>query len=65
MGTLGTQTTMPFGTPEDVKSTCKRLIETTGAGGGLFLAPTHMIVPEVPWENIQTFIEAVKEYGKY
>ncbi|HBE79470.1 MAG TPA: hypothetical protein DDW65_17095 [Firmicutes bacterium] len=56
---------MPFGTPEDVKSTCKRLIETTGAGGGLFLAPTHMIVPEVPWENIQTFIEAVKEYGKY
>jgi uroporphyrinogen decarboxylase len=64
-GTLGTQTTMPFGTPEDVKSTCKRLMETTGAGGGLFLAPTHMIEPEVPWENIQAFIDTVKEYGKY
>lgn len=40
------------------------LIETIGAGGGLLLAPTHMVEPDVPWENIQAFVDAVKEYGK-
>jgi uroporphyrinogen decarboxylase len=34
-----------------------------GKGGGLVLAPTHMLEPEVPWENIIAFVEAVKEYG--
>ncbi|NLM75125.1 MAG: hypothetical protein GX187_03415 [Clostridiaceae bacterium] len=62
-GTLGTQTTLPFGTPEEVKQKCKELIETVGKGGGLLLAPTHTIEPEVPWENIQAFIDAAKEYG--
>ncbi|MHB1653863.1 MAG: uroporphyrinogen decarboxylase family protein [Desulfitobacteriaceae bacterium] len=64
-GTVGTQTTMPFGTPEDVKSVVKGRIETVGIGGGLLLAPTHILEPEVPWENIVAFIEAVKEYGIY
>ncbi len=64
-GTLGTQTTMPFGTAKEVKETCKRLIEQVGVGGGLLLAPTHVIEPDVPWENVQAFIEAVDEYGKY
>jgi uroporphyrinogen decarboxylase len=31
-----------------------------GDGGGLLLAPTHMVEPEVPWENIVTFVETVK-----
>jgi len=64
-GTLGTQTTMPFGTPEQVKQTCRELIEQVGKGGGLLLAPTHVLEPDVPWENIEAFLEAVKEYGKY
>ena len=64
-GTLGTQTTLPFGNTEEVKKTCKRLIETVGKGGGLLLAPTHMVEPEVPFENIQAFIDTVKEFGKY
>lgn len=64
-GTLGTQTTMPFGTPHEVKETCKRLIENVGEGGGLLLAPTHVIEPDVPWENVQAFIDAIKEFGTY
>lgn len=64
-GCLGTQSVFPFGTPDDVKRTVKHLIETVGAGGGLLLAPTHMVEPEVPWENIVAFVEAVKEYGVY
>ncbi|NPV54477.1 MAG: hypothetical protein HPY71_13340 [Firmicutes bacterium] len=58
-GTIGTQSVLPFGTPEDVKRQVKYMIETVGRGGGLVLAPTHVIEPEVPWENIMAFIEAV------
>ena len=64
-GTVGTQTTMPFGTPEEVRTVVKERIETVGKGGGLLIAPTHILEPEVPWRNIVAFIEAVEEFGVY
>jgi uroporphyrinogen decarboxylase len=64
-GTLGTQTTMPFGTAEDVAAKCSELIDMVGKGGGLVLAPTHILEPEVPWENIDQFVETVLKYGVY
>lgn len=65
LGTVGTQTVMPFGTPDEVRETVRRMIETVGQGGGLTIAPTHMLEPEVPWENIEAFVQAVREYGGY
>jgi uroporphyrinogen decarboxylase len=64
-GTMGTQTTLPFGTPKDVEETVKQMIKTAGQGGGLVLAPTHTIEPDVPWENIEAFVNAVKKHGVY
>jgi len=64
-GTMGIQTTMPFGTTEDVDREVKRMIETVGKGGGLIIAPTHVLEPEVPIENIKAFLEAVDKYGHY
>jgi uroporphyrinogen decarboxylase len=64
-GTLGTQSTLPFGTPDDVRRDIKDRCEIVGKGGGLLIAPTHMVEPEVPWENLVAFVEAVKEYGRY
>ncbi|AQT68270.1 methylcobalamin:coenzyme M methyltransferase [Anaerohalosphaera lusitana] len=64
-GCLGTQTTLPFGTADEVEAKCKELIETVGAGGGLLLAPTHMVEPDVPWENIEAFARAIDKYGRY
>ena len=64
-GTIGTQSVMPFGTPQDVKATVRHMIETVGEGGGLLLAPTHILEPEVPWDNILAFFEAIEEYGYY
>ena len=58
-GTIGTQSTFPFGTPDDVRREVRTRIETVGRDGGLFLAPTHMIEPEVPFANIAAFVEAV------
>ncbi len=64
-GTIGTQTTMPFGSAEDVRREVRLRMETAGKGGGLIIAPTHAIEPEVPWENIIALVEAVKEFGRY
>jgi uroporphyrinogen decarboxylase len=62
-GTIGTQTTMPFGTPAEVKRVCRLMIETVGRGGGLVIAPTHLLEPEVPWANIEALVEAVREHN--
>ena len=64
-GTIGTQTTMPFGTAAEIRAEVKRMIETVGEGGGLLIAPTHRLQPEVPWENVLAFVKAVEEYGVY
>jgi len=64
-GCIGTQTTMPFGTADEVRANVKWTIENAGQGGGLLIAPTHILEPEVPWENIVALFEAVDEYGKY
>ena len=56
---------MPFGRPEDVRQEVKTRIETVGQGGGLVIAPTHVLEPEVPWENVVAFVQAVEEFGYY
>jgi hypothetical protein len=49
-GTLGTQTTMPYGSVEDVKKTVRANLTVAGSRGGLFCAPSHRLQPEVPTE---------------
>jgi uroporphyrinogen decarboxylase len=60
-GGIGTQTTMPFGSPEEVYATVQRTIDTFGLTG-YFPCPTHVLEPEVPWENILAYIRAVDDY---
>jgi uroporphyrinogen decarboxylase len=60
-GTVGTQALMPFGTAQEVADTVKTTIRELGYNGGLVIAPTHILEPEVPWENILALVEAVEE----
>lgn len=57
-GTIGTQTTMPFGTPEDVTKCVRERRQTLGKDGALILSPTHILEPEVPPENMVAFFDA-------
>jgi uroporphyrinogen decarboxylase len=57
-GTVSVQRTMPFGTPDEVRAEVRTRIHQVGRGGGLILAPAHVLGPEVPWENIVAFFEA-------
>lgn len=61
-GTIGTQTVMPFGSPQKVADSVKEMIDLFAPG--LVLAPTHVLEPDVPWENVLAFFEAIDKYGK-
>lgn len=56
-GTIGTQSTMPFGTPEEVRHVIRERKRTVGADGALILSPTHVLEPEVPLANIEAFFD--------
>jgi uroporphyrinogen decarboxylase len=62
-GTVSIQKTMPFGTLAQVQAEVKERIETVGRGGGLLIAPAHVLQPDTPWENIVAFFDAVRRYG--
>ena len=34
-------------------------------GPALLLAPTHVLEPDVPWENVVAFFEALEQWGRY
>jgi hypothetical protein len=40
-----------------------RRMRDCAPGGGFIIAPTHSIRPEVPWDNIRAFYDAVERYG--
>jgi uroporphyrinogen decarboxylase len=63
-GTVGTQTVMPFGTADEVRACVRERVETLAGDGGLILAPTHTLEPEVPIENVLAFVEACRDYGQ-
>jgi len=62
--TIGTQRLLPFGTPEDVRACVKRNLDLCGEQGGIVIGPTHMVEPEVPWENLEAMRLATKEYRR-
>ena len=61
-GTLGTQSVMPFGTPEEVRAETRRVLGIAGKQGGLLPCPTHLLEPEVPWANIEAYVEACRTW---
>jgi hypothetical protein len=55
---------MVTGSPDDVKSCCRKLIETCGKDGGYIMA-AGCIAENPKLENLQAMMEAVREYGVY
>ncbi len=62
-GTIGTQQLLPFGTPEAVRDAVWRNLEICGKQGGIVIAPTHMVEPEVPWENLVAMRDAARDFA--
>jgi uroporphyrinogen decarboxylase len=59
-GGLGTQTTLPLGSPEDVRREVRERIDLFQKDGGYILAPAGAISPEAPVENVVALIETAR-----
>jgi uroporphyrinogen decarboxylase len=57
------QSTLPFGTPAQVREEVKRRIETLAPGGGFVLSPIHNIQAGVPLDNILALFQAARDYA--
>ena len=57
-GCLGSQSTIPFGTPADIRGEVRHLCKEMGRGGGFILAPAKSLQPETPTENAAAVVEA-------
>ena len=62
-GGLGSQSTIPFGTPEEIQAEVRRLRGEMGRGGGYILAPAKALQPETPTENAVAVVEAFTSKG--
>jgi uroporphyrinogen decarboxylase len=61
-GTIGTQQLLPYGTKEEVRKVTLDRLEKCGLKGGIVVGPTHIVEPEVPWENLIAIKEAISEF---
>jgi uroporphyrinogen decarboxylase len=61
-GGVSVQTTLPFGTVEDVRQEVQTLITVLGANGGYILGPSHAIQAGTPPENIVTMFDTARTF---
>jgi len=64
-GGVETQSTLSFGTPEEVKEDIRKKIEMFKKGGGYVFAQIHNIQPQVPIDNILAMYKAFHKYSSY
>ena len=58
-GGVSTQTTLPFGAPDEVREEVKRNVEVFGANGGFVFNTIHNVQANVPVENFLAMMEAL------
>ncbi len=56
-GGLGSQQTIPFATPREIRAEIRRLRSEMSRGGGYILAPAKPLRPETPTENAVAVVE--------
>ncbi len=60
-GGLGSQSTIPFGAPDEIRAEVAKLCREMGRGGGYILSPAKPLQPETPTENAAAVVEAFLE----
>ncbi len=64
-GNVCCETTLPYGTPEQVEEETLGLIERIGPQGGILIGSSSEVHDLVPAENALRMYETVHRYGKY
>ena len=60
---MDTQSTLPFGSPQEVREEVRERIRAFGPGGGFVFNAVHNIQALVPVENVLAMYRAAREYG--
>ena len=63
-GCVSVVTTLPYGTPDDVRRAVERSFHLAGGGRGFVLSSTSSIMPEVPHENIDALFAHGRAFGR-
>jgi hypothetical protein len=58
-------TLLGYGTPQQVRDHCKKLIDTLGRDGGYIMDASAIIQNDAQVENIRAMTEFTREYGVY
>ena len=62
---VDTQSTLPFGSVEDVRREVRERIALLAPGGGFVFAPIHNVQPDIPADKIRAVFETARECGRY
>jgi hypothetical protein len=54
-----------FGTPDEVRARCKKVIDEVAQDGGYIMDAAALVTNDVKRENIEAMVEFTKEYGVY
>lgn len=61
-GGVDTQSTLPFGTPEEIRKQVEERIRIFGTGGGFVFNPIHNVQAGIPVQNLLALFEAVQDF---
>ncbi len=64
-GAIDVQTTLPFGTPDDVRAEVQARFHDLGAGGGYVCSCSHSLLPDVPVDNILAMYDTARQDCRY
>ena len=64
-GTIGCQSELAVGTPEDVRRMVRTQFDALMPGGGFVASTANGVGADTPFENLETLFEAIEEYGAY
>ena len=64
-GGVDTQSTLPFGSPQEVRREVRERIKAFGPRGGFVFNAVHNVQALVPVENVLAMYQAAREYGSY
>jgi uroporphyrinogen-III decarboxylase len=64
LGCVSVVTTLPFGTPDDVRASVERSFTLAGPGRGHVLSTTSSTLPGTPFENIDALFDHSRTFGR-
>jgi uroporphyrinogen decarboxylase len=62
LGGISTQSTLPFGMPQDVRNEIINRIRVLGKNNGYIISPSHEVTSDCKEENFITLIKTLEDY---